>query len=138
MTKNAKQTKPEPGFQDSFSEESLNSKALAETASQALLEKKGEDIKILDVRGLTTLADFFVICHATTDVQIRALANGVIEKSKEDLDERAWQKEGMESRRWVILDYVNVVVHIFNKEQREFYGFEKMWNDATVTTVDDE
>lgn len=136
MPTNAKKT--EQGFQDSFSEESLNSKALAHTVSEALLEKKGEDIKILDVRGLTTLTDFFVICHASTDVQIRALANGVLEKAKEDHDEQAWQKEGMESRRWVILDYVNVVVHIFNREQREFYGFEKMWNDATITPVEDD
>jgi len=136
MTTSAKQT--EPGFQDSFSEESLNSKALAHTVSEALLEKKGEDIKILDVRGLTTLTDFFVVCHATTDVQIRALANGVLDKAKKEHNEQTWQKEGMESRRWVILDYVNVVVHIFNKEQREFYGFEKMWNDASITTVEDD
>jgi len=136
MPKNAK--KAEPEFQDSFSNELLDSRDLALTISEALKEKKGEDIQLLDVGDLTTLTDYFVVCHATTDVQIKALANSVIMKAKEEHDENVWQKEGMESRRWVILDYVNVVVHIFNKQQREYYGFERMWNDAEITYISDD
>ena len=136
MPKNAK--KAEAEFQDSYSNESLDSKKLALTISEALKEKKGEDIQLLDVGDLTTLTDYFVVCHAATDVQIKALANSVIEKAREEHGENAWQKEGMDSRRWVILDYVNVVVHIFNKQQREYYGFERMWNDAEITYINDD
>jgi len=125
-------------FQHSYSNKNLNSEQLAQTASEALLEKKGDDIKLLDVRELTTLTDYFVICHATTDVQIKALANNVIEEVKKQHGEKVWKREGMDSRRWVILDFVNVVVHIFNKEQREFYALEQIWNDAKITTISDD
>jgi ribosome-associated protein len=110
---------------------------LIETIGEALLERKAEDISVLDISGLTTLADTFIICHATTDVQIKAIADNVIKKVKEDLGEHVWKEEGRDVRRWVILDYVNVVVHVFKKELREYYALERMWNDAPVTKVED-
>lgn len=133
-----KQTTPDNQFKHVTSPETLDSEQMVDIISEALLERKAEDISVLDVRGLTTLTDFFVVCHATTDIQIKAIANNVIEKVREELNETAWKKEGMDSRRWVVLDFVNVVVHIFNKEQREYYSFERMWNDAEVTKVEDE
>jgi len=111
---------------------------LLTTIEKALLDKKGEDIIRLDVRGLTSLTDFFIVCHATTDVQIKALADSVTKQTRESVGESVWKKEGLDSRRWVILDYVNVVVHIFNKELREFYNLEKMWNDAVITQITEE
>ena len=114
-----------------------DSKQLIDTITEGLLEKKARDIKILDVRPLTTLTDYFVVCHGTSETQIRALANSVIEKVKEDLGENVWKKEGMDARRWIILDYVNVVVHIFSEEKRQYYGIERMWNDAKITEVED-
>lgn len=111
--------------------------ALLGVIHQALLEKKAEDIIQLDVRPLTTLTDFFIVCHASTDVQIKAIADNVMVKTKYELGEPVWNKEGLDTRRWVILDYVNVVVHIFKKELREFYNLEKMWNDAVSISIAD-
>lgn len=137
MTQNAQTKKKEQQFTSVSSSKTADADKLVEVISNALLEKKGEEIKILDVHELTTLTDKFVVCHATSDVQIKALANNVLQSTKEQLGEAAWKEEGRESRRWVILDYVNVVVHIFKKELREYYALERMWNDAVITTVED-
>lgn len=114
-----------------------DSDKLIEVITEAMLERKAEDITVLDVHELTTLTDKFVVCHASTDVQIKAIANNVSQATKEQLGEKAWKEEGMESRRWVILDYVNVVVHIFKQELREYYSLERMWNDAPLTKIED-
>ena len=115
-----------------------DSDKLIDVITEAMLERKAEDITVLDVHKLTTLTDKFVVCHATTDVQIKAIANNIAKATKEQLEEKAWKEEGLESRRWVILDYVNVVVHIFKKELREYYALERMWNDAVVTKIEDQ
>lgn len=137
MTQNAQKKKEEQQFTSVSPSKTADADKLAEVIAEALLEKKGEDITILDVHELTTLTDKFIVCHATSDVQIKALANNVIEATKKQLGEAVWKEEGRDSRRWVILDYVNVVVHIFKKELREYYGLERMWNDAVITTVED-
>lgn len=112
-------------------------KALVDCITNALLDKKGKEVVILDVRGLTTLADLFVVCHGTSETQIKALADNVMKDTSEKLGEKAWKREGFDSRRWIILDYVNIVVHIFSQEKRDYYGIERMWNDAVRTEVDD-
>jgi len=138
MTQNAKKSKTEEHQFTSVSPaKTADADMLVDVITEALLDKKGEEITVLDVHDLTTLTDKFVICHATTDVQIKALANSVSTATKEKLGEAVWKEEGRDSRRWVILDYVNVVVHIFKKELREYYGLERMWNDAVITTVED-
>jgi|SRR5699024_254841 len=114
-----------------------DSDKLIELITEAMLERKAENITVLDVHELTTLTDKFVVCHATTDVQIKAIANNVTQTTNEQLNEKPWKEEGIESRRWVILDYVNVVVHIFKKELREYYALERMWNDAVITRIED-
>jgi ribosome-associated protein len=125
-------------FTNPYTDESQDSQQLIDTITEAMLEKKAEDVTVLDVRGLTTLTDYFVVCHANADVQIKAIANSVMQKVKEELGENEWRKEGLETRRWVIIDYVNVVVHVFNKQQREYYGLERMWSDAEITHVSDD
>lgn len=105
--------------------------------NEALLEKKADEIRVLDVQELTTLTDYFIICHGGSDTQVKALANNVSEKVKEQAGEHVWRKEGMEGRKWIVLDYVDVVVHIFNEETRRFYGLETMWNDAKITVIED-
>jgi ribosome-associated protein len=110
---------------------------LIDTITEALLEKKAKDIVLLDVQGLTSLTDYFIVCHGTSDTQVKALADNILDHTSKKLDEKAWNKEGLDGRRWVILDYVNVVVHIFNEEKREFYGIERMWNDAVRTDIQD-
>lgn len=135
MTKNMNLA--ESQFHTDSPNKTSDSKLLIETITEGLLEKKAKDIKILDVRSLTTLTDYFVVCHGTSETQIRALANSVIEKVKEELNENVWKKEGLDARRWIILDYVNVVVHIFSEEKRQYYGIERMWNDAEITEIED-
>ncbi len=112
-------------------------RALLQTIHQALLEKDAGNIVQLDVRGLSPVTDFFIICSAPTDIQIKTYADAVVESTKKKLGERVWKKEGLDTRRWVILDYVNVVVHIFKDELRDYYNLEKMWNDAITTTINE-
>ncbi|MDZ7772310.1 MAG: ribosome silencing factor [Balneolaceae bacterium] len=128
---------PESAQQFSTRDDSktTDSQRLVEVITNALLEKKAEEVAVLDVHELTTLADQFVVCHASSDVQIKALADNVNRCTSEELGEKAWKEEGRDTRRWVILDYVNVVVHIFRKELREYYALERMWNDAEITRV---
>lgn len=124
-------------FSKVSSDKSADPTNLVNVIVEGLLEKKAQEIQLLDVRDLTTLTDFFIVCHGTSDTQIRALANSVTMKVKEELGETVWKQEGMDIKRWIILDYVNIVVHIFSKEKREYYGIERMWNDAKITEVKD-
>lgn len=132
-----KAQKKDQQFKSINENKTADSELLIEAITEGLLDRKAEDITILDVHELTTLADKFVICHATTDVQIKAIADSVVKQTNEQLGEKPWKEEGRDSRRWVILDYVNVVVHIFKKELREYYALEKMWNDAEIIKVED-
>lgn len=135
MTKTSPKTNQQ--FTSTNEQKTVDSDQLIEVIGEALLDRKAEDITILDVHELTTLADKFIICHANTDVQIKAIADNVNKETRERLNEKAWKEEGRETRRWVILDYVNVVVHIFKKELREYYALERMWNDAPVTKIEE-
>ncbi len=114
----------------------MTSKKLAVKLAELALTKKAEDIKILDLRKLTTIADYFVICTADSDVQVKAIADAIMEGSKKE-GERPWHKEGLTHKTWVLLDYVEVVVHIFLRETRNFYSLEKLWGDAKVTEIKD-
>lgn len=135
MTHTSPQTDQQ--FTSANNAKTTDSDQLIEVIAEALLDKKAEDITVLDVHELTTLADKFIVCHATSDVQIKAIASNVYKETSEKLNEKPWKEEGRESRRWVILDYVNVVVHIFKKELREYYALERMWNDAPVRKIED-
>lgn len=136
MPKNAEKATHQ--FKTVSSSKTADSQKLVEVITEALLEKQAEEISLLDIHQLTTLTDTFIVCHATTGVQVKAIANSVIKSTREQLDEKPWQKEGFETQRWVILDYVNVVVHIFKKELREHYALERIWSDATITKIEDE
>jgi ribosome-associated protein len=109
----------------------LNSHELADRIAELIFNKKGYDVKILDLRELTTLADYFIICSADSDVQVKSIATE-IDKTLRDEGIKNWHKEGLKSLSWVLLDYVDVVVHIFKKEVREFYNLEKLWGDAPL------
>jgi len=115
----------------------LDSKDLALELAELALSKKAENIKILDLRKLTTIADFFVICTGGSDTHVKAIADTIIDGSKK-LDERPWHKEGTAHKSWVLLDYVDVVVHVFLNETRLFYSLEKLWGDAEVMEIEDE
>ncbi len=110
------------------------SELLARRAAELSLEKKGEDVKILDLRGLTTVTDFFVIITADSERKAKAVAEHIVDELKAE-DERPMHIEGLDTLRWVLLDYVDVVVHVFQPEDRKFYDLESLWSDAPVTKV---
>ncbi|NTU67927.1 MAG: ribosome silencing factor [Chlorobiaceae bacterium] len=112
------------------------SELLARRAAELSLEKKGEDVKILDLRGLTTVTDFFVIITADSERKAKAVSDHIIDELKED-GERPTHVEGLETMRWILVDYVDVVVHIFQPDERRFYDLESLWSDAPVTRVVD-
>ena len=102
---------------------------MALTIAKALDSKKGIDIKVLETAELTTLADYFVICTATSTTQVKALSDAC-EKVMKDAGEPPHHVEGHRGGTWVLLDFSAVVVHIFMEEAREFYGLERLWSDA--------
>ncbi len=115
----------------------MDSKQFAEEITQIILSKKGFDIRIFDLKKLSTFADFFVICSASSDTQVKAIADAV-DKELRDRGIKTYHKEGYEALNWVLLDYFDVVVHVFKKEAREFYNLEKLWGDAEITEIEDE
>ena len=111
---------------------------LALGLSEAALGKKATDIFVLDLRGLTTMTDFFVVATVSTDVHSRAVTEGIVEWAREEMGERPWHIEGDEgSRAWVLLDYVDVVVHLQQPDARDYYGLERLWGDAPKEEVSD-
>jgi len=116
----------------------LSSKDLSELIAKGMSEKKGEDITILDLRKVkNSITDFFVICSGNSDTQIDALANSVEDEVYKISKTDPWQKEGKANGEWILIDYVDVVAHIFNKERRKHYDLEELWGDAAVTHFED-
>lgn len=114
----------------------MNSEELMRKIVSVLSKRKTENIKVLNISGLTTIADYFVICNGNSSTQIKSLADEVEEKLKE-VDVTPYSKEGFSDASWVLLDYSSVVVHIFNPEQRDFYSIENLWSDAPDVDVSD-
>jgi len=109
------------------------SKTISEVIIHGIQEKKGNDIVSLDLRELkSSISDFFIICHAESSTQVRALADSVQDEMYKNFKEEPFRKEGFENAEWILLDYVNVVVHIFKHEKRHFYGVEELWGDAVI------
>ncbi len=114
----------------------MDSKEFAEKITDVIFSKKGFDVVILDLRKLASFADYFVIASGDSDTQVKAIADEVDKKMKDD-GIRCWHKEGYKALSWVLLDYVDVVVHVFKKDAREFYKLEKLWGDAPVLEMKD-
>jgi ribosome-associated protein len=107
----------------------LQPKRLARRIKEAAEDKKAEDILVLDIARLTTIANFFVIMHGNSDVHVRAIANHIYQDLKDE-GMRALHAEGVEDGRWAVLDFGAVIVHVFYRDLREFYGLERLWGDA--------
>jgi ribosome-associated protein len=98
---------------------------------ESILDKKGENVISLDLRKINdAVTQYFIICDATTGIQVKAIADHIYENVREKTGERPWHKEGFENLEWVLLDYVDVVVHVFKTQTREFYELEALWDDA--------
>ncbi|WP_448701771.1 ribosome silencing factor [Mucilaginibacter sp. AW1-3] len=106
---------------------------ISELAVHGIQEKKGNDIIRLDLRNIhSSVADYFVICHADSATQVKAIANSVEEEIYKVLKIDPLRKEGLENSEWILLDYFDVVIHIFRTDKREYYGVEDLWGDAEI------
>jgi ribosome-associated protein len=106
---------------------------ISELAIHGIQEKKGNDIVRLDLRNLnSSVSDYFVICHADSTTQVKAIANSIEDEIFKATQQEPWRKEGLQYGEWILLDYVNVVVHVFRTDKRGFYGVEDLWGDAEI------
>jgi len=108
---------------------------LSEIAVHGMQEKKGHDIVRLDLRKLnSSVSDYFIVCNADSSTQVKAIADSVEDEIYKNTQSSPWRKEGLENAEWIILDYFDVVIHIFKTEKRDFYGIEDLWGDAQTTS----
>jgi ribosome-associated protein len=108
---------------------------LSEIAVHGIQEKKGNDIVRLDLRNLnSSVSDYFIVCNADSTTQVKAIADSVEDEIYKLTQTNPWRKEGLDNAEWIILDYFDIVVHIFRTEKRDFYGIEDLWGDAETTT----
>jgi ribosome-associated protein len=115
---------------------SSESKKLAYKIADLALDKKAKQIVVMDLDGKTGIADFFILMTGESDTQIKAIADYIV-KELRGQEIKVYHKEGYNSLRWVLLDYVDIVVHIFKQDTREFYGLERLWGDAKIDFVMD-
>lgn len=114
-------------------------KELVEASIEGIFKKKGLNVVSLDLTKIeNSVCKYFIICHGDSDRQVEAIADSVMETVKEETGEKVWHKEGLETATWVLLDYADVVVHIFQKEYRDLYKLEELWADAKVTHHNDD
>ncbi len=106
-------------------------KTVAKKLVKFALSKKADDVLLLDLRKITSMADFFVICTGTSDVQVKAIADAVIDGAKKD-KVNIYHVEGLQSLTWVLIDLVDIVVHVFQPDVRRYYQLERLWGDAKI------
>ena len=100
---------------------------------QSIQDKQGSDAVCLDLRNINeSITDYFIICHAGSTVQVKAIADEIYRQVKDQTDQYATHSEGYDYLEWVLLDYIDIVVHIFNKDKRKFYDLEELWSDAPI------
>jgi len=100
-------------------------------------EVKGKEITILDLREIeNTVCDYFIVCEGSSNTQVNAIVNSVQKQVSKSLKDKPWHVEGTDNAEWVLMDYVNVVVHVFQKHIREFYDIEELWGDAKGTQIE--
>ena len=115
------------------------SERLRETIVTSIQEKKGQQIIIIDLKKIdNSVCDFFIISHADSGIQVKAIAQNIEDKIRKGLNEKAYHREGYENAQWILLDYNSVVVHIFQKEIRDHYKLEELWADGTISLIGDE
>ncbi|SFQ37552.1 ribosome silencing factor [Hymenobacter arizonensis] len=116
-----------------------DSDTLADLVIRGMQDKKASDIVVLNLKELkNAVADYFIICSANSDTQIDAVARSVEEEIEKVTGESPWQTEGRTNREWVLLDYVDVVVHVFLRDRRKFYALEELWGDANISYIEAE
>lgn len=115
----------------------MTSQETAREIAQCALTKKAHEVVVLDLKNLSDVADYFVICSGDSDTQVKAIADAIDDGMRAQ-GVRVWKSEGYQNLQWVLLDFVDVVVHVFQKNIRSFYNLEKLWGDAVFEHVTDE
>jgi ribosome-associated protein len=105
---------------------------------RGMQEKKGQDIVVMDLRNVrNAICDYFVLCSGNSDTQIDAISTSIEEEVYKASKQDPWHKEGKMNREWILLDYVDVVAHVFKKDRRSFYDLEQLWGDAEIQLIDE-
>ena len=115
----------------------INNDDLLANIIKGIEEVKGEGIDILDLRAIdNTVCDYFVICNGNSNTQVNAIVGSIQKIVSKELKDKPWHVEGAENGEWVLMDYVNIVVHVFQKHIREYYNIESLWGDAKITSIE--
>jgi len=116
----------------------VSSDVLSEWVVEGMLEKKAMNVVVMDLREVKhAIADYFIICSGNSDTQIDAITDSIEEQIHKRSKQNPWKREGQQNKEWILLDYVDVVAHVFNKEKRTFYGLEELWGDAKITHIEE-
>lgn len=114
------------------------SEILVDVAIKGLQDKKGKNIVCVDLKDFdNAVCDYFILCTGTSNTHVNALADSVSEEVRKTINEKPWHSEGFGNAEWVILDYVNTVIHIFQEDSRNFYNLDELWADAKITKIED-
>lgn len=120
-----------------MAKEKISADQLISVIISGIEDVKGKEISILDLRDIeNTVCDYFIICEGTSNTQVSAIVNAVQKKVSKELKDKPWHTEGLDNAEWVLIDYVNVVVHVFQKHVREYYDIESLWGDAKTTVIE--
>lgn len=120
-----------------MAKENTNADQLITTILSGIEDVKGKEITILDLRDIeNTVCDYFIICEGTSNTQVNAIVNSIQKKVSKELRDNPWHVEGSDNAEWVLIDYVNVVVHVFQKQTRQYYDIESLWGDAKTTVIE--
>lgn len=120
-----------------MAKKNINNDDLLANIIKGIEEVKGDNIKILDLRAIdNTVCDYFVISDGNSNTQVNAIVGSIQKIVSKELKDKPWHVEGAENGEWVLMDYVNIVVHVFQKHIREYYRIENLWGDAKITTIE--
>ena len=119
-----------------MTKENTNADQLISAIIDGIEDVKGQNINILDLRDIeNTVCDYFIICDGTSNTQVSAIVNSIQKKVSKEIKDKPWHIEGSANAEWVLMDYINVVVHVFQKHTREYYDIESLWGDAVTTEI---
>ncbi|WP_010254821.1 ribosome silencing factor [Myroides injenensis] len=119
-----------------MAEKNINNDELIANIIKGIEAVKGENINIVDLRAIdNTPCDYFIICDGNSNTQVNAIAGSIQKVVSKELHDKPWHVEGEVNAEWILMDYVNVVVHVFQKQIREYYNIENLWGDAKITTI---
>ena len=116
-----------------------SSELLSEIIIRGIKERKGEKIISLNLKNIdNAISDYFIVCHGNSNIQVNAIAESIEEEVQKAIGMKPWHKEGIQNAEWILLDYVDVVVHIFQEVTRNFYQLEKLWADAEIKIIEED